>query len=270
LRFFYGKLIAGALGLLLGGPIGLLIGLFVGHAFDRGMVKTLAFGSPGNMQRIRETFFETTFTLLGYVAKADGRVSESEIQHTEALFAQMGLSAEQRQRAIGLFKRGTAPDFHPEPVVAAFVGITQGQRVLTQTLLLFLVTLALSDQKLEPSERAALQRVAAALNITVGELDQLLQMAQAQMHFHGAGAGDTAAPAGSTLEDAYMALGIDKGASDAEVKKAYRRRMSENHPDKLIAKGVPEDMIKLATERSQEIQAAYDMIRRARGMGRAA
>jgi DnaJ like chaperone protein len=49
-------------------------------------------------------------------------------------------------------------------------------------------------------------------------------------------------------------------------KKAYRRLMSENHPDKLIAKGVPDEMIKIATERSQEISNAYEVIRNARGM----
>jgi DnaJ like chaperone protein len=89
-------------------------------------------------------------------------------------------------------------------------------------------------------------------------------MAQAQEHFHGQG-GYGAQP-GTTLEDAYTALGIDSQVSDRDLKRAYRKRMSENHPDKLIAKGVPEDMIKLATERSQEIQAAYQMIRQSRGL----
>ncbi|MGJ8687769.1 MAG: DnaJ domain-containing protein, partial [Spongiibacteraceae bacterium] len=66
------------------------------------------------------------------------------------------------------------------------------------------------------------------------------------------------------LQDAYKAIGVEETASDAELKKAYRRLMSEHHPDKLIAKGVPEDMIKMATEKSQEIQAAYEMIKKSR------
>jgi len=87
-------------------------------------------------------------------------------------------------------------------------------------------------------------------------------MAQAQEHFH---SGDSfGAQPGTSMEDAYTALGVAADVSDRELKQAYRKRMSENHPDKLIAKGVPEHMVKLATERSQEIQAAYEMIKKTR------
>lgn len=53
---------------------------------------------------------------------------------------------------------------------------------------------------------------------------------------------------------------------DRELKKAYRRLMSENHPDKLSANGVPKEMVELATERSQNITTAYDLIKQSRGM----
>ena len=89
-------------------------------------------------------------------------------------------------------------------------------------------------------------------------------MASAQGQFHGQGP-DTSAP---TLDDAYTALGISADVSDGDVKKAYRKLMSQNHPDKLTARGVPEDMLKLATEKSQEIQAAYELIRKSRGLSR--
>ncbi len=70
---------------------------------------------------------------------------------------------------------------------------------------------------------------------------------------------------GTSLDDAYAALGVDSSVTDKELKRAYRKLMSENHPDKLIARGVPADMVKLATEKSQEIQAAYEMVRKSRG-----
>ena len=60
----FGKLIAGALGLIVGNIPGLLLGVFVGHAFDRGMARTAQFGSPEQIARIKKTFFETTFRLL--------------------------------------------------------------------------------------------------------------------------------------------------------------------------------------------------------------
>ncbi len=262
----YGKLIGGLLGLLVGNVFGLIVGVFIGHTFDRGLAATLKFGSPENLERIKINFFETTFLLLGYLAKADGRVSKQEIAHTEQIFNQMGLSAQQRERAIELFRQGSAGDFQVEPAVAAFVQTCGSQRQLQQTMLLFLISLALADQKIEPAEHAALARIATLMGLGVAQLEQLLRMAQAQDHFHGQGG--FAAQPGTSLEDAYAALGVDSSVTDKELKRAYRKLMSEHHPDKLIAKGVPEDMVKLATERSQEIQAANEMIRKHRGIGK--
>ena len=259
---FYGKLIGGLIGLLVGGIIGLAIGVFIGHMFDRGLAHTLRFGSPENIERIKASFFETTFLLSGYLAKADGRISQQEIDHTEVVFRQMGLSGEQRQRAIELFRQGAAAEFQVEPVVSAFNQVCGPQRQLQQTLLFFLVSLALADRKLEQAEHDALLRIASLLGFGTTQLEQLLRMATAQEHFHGR---DGFAPQpGTSLEDAYTALGVSADVDDRELKRAYRKLMSENHPDKLIAQGVPEDMVKLATERSQEIQAAYEMIKKAR------
>ena len=81
------------------------------------------------------------------------------------------------------------------------------------------------------------------------------------MHFAG-GQVDSAA----ALDDAYKALGVDKDSTDAEVKRAYRKLMSKYHPDKLMGQGLPEDMIKVATEQAKEIQLAYDLVCKQRGM----
>ena len=262
---FFGKVIGGLLGFLVGGFIGLIIGLFVGHLFDRGLVTSLKFASPENIRRIKTSFFETTFLLSGYLAKADGRVSEVEIRHTEQIFTQMALDAERRKRAIELFRQGAAPDFQVEPVISDFLQACGHQRQLQQAMLLVLISLAMADQSLDAAEHDALRRIATLLGYGTAQLEQLLRMAQAQEHFH---SGDSfAAQPGTTLDDAYTALGVTREVSDRELKQAYRRRMSENHPDKLMAKGVPEHMVKLATERSQEIQAAYEMIRKSRGTG---
>lgn len=262
----FGKLIGGFLGFLVAGIVGLVIGVVVGHAFDRGLVQTLRFSSPENLERIKTSFFETTFLLSGHLAKADGVISRQEVDHTEQLIAQMGLNADQRRRAIELFRQGSATDFDLEATVSGFLQVCGPQRQLQQTLLLFLISLALADHIIEPAEHAALVRIASLLGMGSAQLEQLLRMAQAQEHFHGE-SGFSAQP-GTSLEDAYQALGVSGDVNDKELKRAYRKLMSENHPDKLIAKGVPEDMVKLATERSQEIQAAYEMVRKQRGIKR--
>jgi len=259
---YYGKIIGGVIGLLVLGPIGLILGLIVGHMFDNGLMQTLKFASPQNIARIKQSFFETTFLLSGYLAKADGHISQQEIDHTEAIISQMGLNAEQRKRAIGFFQQGSAAEFQLEPAVSSFMETCRGQRQLCQTLLFFLISLALADQKIDQAEQAALQRMATLLGFSPAQLQQMLRMAQAQGHFHGS-SGYGAQP-GTSLEDAYDALGVSADVDDKTLKRAYRKLMSENHPDKLIAQGVPEDMIKLATERSQEIQAAYEMIKKSR------
>lgn len=262
-----GKVIAGAIGFIAGGIGGLLVGLVVGHFFDRGLGRTLRFASPENLRRVQQRFFDTTFLLSGFLAKADGRISEQEVAHTEQLFVQLGLNAEQRRNAIALFKRGAEPGFDPATATADFVRDTGNQRQLRQALLLFLISLAHADAGLEPAEHAALVRIASGLGVGAAELEGLVRMAQAQGHFHKGGAG-AASSSGPSVDDAYAALGVSSDVNDRDLKRAYRKRMSENHPDKLIAQGVPEEMVKLATERSQEIQAAYDVVRRQRGLAR--
>ena len=69
----------------------------------------------------------------------------------------------------------------------------------------------------------------------------------------------------SALDTAYAALGVASDATDTEIKRRYRKLMSENHPDKLIAEGVPDELLRVATERAQEITAAYEVIQQARG-----
>jgi DnaJ like chaperone protein len=267
-RQISGKVIAGLIGFLAFGPVGLLFGLVLGHAFDKGLWRALQLSGPDAVHIMRAQFFETTFSLLGFIAKSDGRVSEAEIAQTEALFAQLRLSAEQRRTAIAHFKDGAAADFDPAATVSRFRECLGPRRQAQHTLIVFLVGIALADGSLASSERAALKQVAGLLSMPSGALDQLISMLNAQSRFQerayqqrgGRHQGNFDGP--SELDTAYAALGLTLGASASEVKRRYRKLMSENHPDKLIAEGVPDELLKVATARAQEITAAYEVIQR--------
>jgi DnaJ like chaperone protein len=261
-----GKVIAGLLGLLVAGIPGLIFGLVLGHLFDRGLATAMGRGGAG-LDELRQKFFRTTFLLMGHVAKADGRVSKAEIEHTEQLFRQLGLNDEQRHEAILLFKQGAEEGFSAAAAARDFLQAGGAHPMLKQTLLMFLITLALADEQLHQGERAALLAIGESLGFARASVEDLLRMAAAQEQFHEQAGRPSHTP---TLENAYAALGVSREASDAEIKRAYRKLMSQHHPDKLTARGVPEDMLKLATEKSQEIQAAYELIRKARDTSRAA
>jgi len=256
-----GKLIGGAIGALAFGWFGLVLGLLIGHLADSVYRVRAVVGE--SVRDIRGAFFETTFALMGRIAKSDGRISEHEIAVTEQLMGRMGLGPGHRQEAIALFKRGAAPGFDVEAQLTKFMLHCGTHPTLRQMLLMFLFSTAAADGALSEPEHELLARIAARIGFSTVAFEQLLRMFSAQDHFSEA---PGAAPASRTLADAYAALGIAESVDDAEAKQAYRRLMSQYHPDKLIAEGVPEDMIRMATERTQEIQNAWEQIRRARGL----
>ncbi len=267
-----GKVIAGFIGFVAFGPAGLLFGLVLGHAFDRGLWRALQLSGPEAVHIMRAQFFETTFTLLGFVAKADGRVSEAEVAQTEALFAQLRLNTAQRRSAIEHFKTGSAAGFDPSPTVAKFNDCLGPRRQAQHTLMAFLVGIALADGTFSQTERNALYRLGELLTLPRREVDQLISMVNAQAQFQqgtyrqSAGQGGYAQRSSkSELNTAYAALGLNADVSDADLKRRYRKLMSENHPDKLIAEGVPDELLRVATERAQEITAAYEVIQQSRG-----
>jgi len=257
---FIGKLLGALFGYLAGGPIGAIVGFIAGYFFDKGLKEVRSSDSPQHNADIERAFFTTVFTVMGHLAKADGRVSEEEIAGAEHMMEALGLTPERRREAIDLFKRGTAADFQVEPQISDFLQHCSTRPELKGLLLEYLLGMALADGVLHAAEQELLQRVATYLGVSAQQFEQLLEMLRAQQRFHAGG--PQAAP--DALADAYRALGVTPQASDSEVKTAFRRLMSQHHPDKLIAQGVPEDMIRLATEKAQEIQAAYALIERSR------
>lgn len=263
-----GKWIGAIIGAVIGNIPGAILGYFGGWLYERRrQFQSLNF-QQGNSEQAQETFFVTTFTLLGYIAKADGRVSKAEIQQAEELMDKLQLTADHRRRAIDLFKRGSSGEFELAALIQQFNQDCGRHQNLRQMLLVYLVNLALADQQLDASEENALREIARLLGIPAFAFDQMIKMIRAQNQFGGSqyqqGHYGSHNASQNEIELAYQALGVEASISDKDLKKAYRKLMSQYHPDKLMGQGLPEDMIQEATERSKEIQVAYDLIRKSR------
>lgn len=254
------KLIGIIAGYYIFGFIGALIGLIVGSFFDRVRVYGSGGMNPLSNALRQGVFLETVFILMGKLAKADGHVSQDEIAHVEQFMQKLGMTAEHRVRAIALFKQGADPAFDIDPTYKRFMAICGHTKNLKQVLLVYLIVMAMADGHLHPAEEALLADIAGRLGYDQAAFKLVLDMVLNQSHFAGGQANVAAA-----LDDAYKALGISKDSTDQEMKRAYRKLISQYHPDKLIGQGVPEDMIAMATEQAKEIQLAYDLIKKNRG-----
>lgn len=243
------------------GFFGALLGFFAGSFLDR--MRAYGAGAINPLQNaLRQgVFLETVFISMGKLAKADGVVTKDEIEHVEQFMQKLGMTAEHRSQAIAWFKQGADPACDIAPVCKRFMAVCGKTRNLTQVLLVYLIVMALADGHFHPAEEALLTDIASQLGYDQAAFRQLLEMVLNQSHF-----GSGQAHPADALEDAYKALGVTKDSTDAEIKRAYRKLMSQYHPDKLMGQGVPEDMIAMATEQAKEIQLAHDLIKKHRNI----
>lgn len=252
---WWGKLAGGGIGLVLGGPLGGMLGAVLGHQVD----KAKSGGDAGSKERAQAAFFTATFSMMGHIAKADGQVTQKEIQVAEEIFNHMNFQPEQRKAAIELFNRGKEDDFDPQEVLSQFKQECGRKITLIQMFMQIQLQAVYADGSKHPQEERVLKEICQALGYPSAMLSQLEAMLFSQQSSY-----KQSGPSANDISNAYSIMGLDKQASDAEIKKAYRRLMSQHHPDKLISKGLPEEMIKIATDKSQQIQKAYELIKKTR------
>ena len=249
---WWGKMIGGTLGFMMGGPLGALIGTTLGHQVDAGNAGLRS--RPSDQERIQLSFFVATFSVMGHIAKADGQVSQKEIQMATRLMDQLRLDTHQRKAAIDLFDQGKLADFPLNEVLRQFRSECQRRTTVIRMFIEIQVQAAMADGRLDPQENLILLHVADVLGFDHSEVESLINLIS--------GTSDQrAGEAARSIEQSYKILGVSNEDSDDTIKKSYRRLMSQHHPDKLIAKGVPEEMIELATEKTREIRSAWEHVR---------
>jgi DnaJ like chaperone protein len=195
------------------------------------------------------------------LCKADNVVTRDEINAVEQMFDMLKLQGESREQAKAAFNRGKQADFDLDAAVGQFARISRGRGPLLQLFLQLQCMAVAADGRVDRAEHAMLVRIAQRLGLTEADVSQLEALLRAAMGGPSAAGGR---PQKDRLDDAYTALGITADATPAEVKRAYRKLISQNHPDKLAARGLPESMRPVAEERSRELNSAYDMIKSAR------
>ncbi|PKF78640.1 co-chaperone DjlA [Vibrio sp. vnigr-6D03] len=283
----FGKILGFFFGFLFGNIPGALLGLFLGHQFDKARNRQSrgfqssggpkGFGGPSQAEKQAE-FFKSAFAVMGHVAKAKGQVTKEEIQLASAMMERMSLHGEQRTAAQEAFRSGKSADFPLEETLASVRVATGGRFDLLQFFLELQISAAFADGDLHPSERNVLHVIAKGLGFSSQQLEQRLQMQEAAFRFqqggfggghsghqHSGSSGQWQASSASQLPDAYKVLGVAESADSKAVKRAYRKLMNEHHPDKLVAKGLPPEMMQVAKEKAQEIQSAYDLIKKEKG-----
>ncbi|MBK6673539.1 MAG: co-chaperone DjlA [Proteobacteria bacterium] len=251
-----GKLIGGALGAFFG-PVGIAVGAAIGHGYDSG-----ALGGPA--RRPAEQFYRSTFRIMGHVAKADGRVTEREIEAARSVMHSLRLGPDQVQAAIALFTAGKQPGFDLESELSELRASCGAHPEILRVFLEIQLRFALAGSDMVGAVRARVTRVAQG----VGVEPPLLARMEAALRGGDARASGVAGQAGidDRIAAAYRTLEVDADITNDELTKAYRRLMSRHHPDKLKANGLPDSMLEHAKQRTQAIREAYDLLRERRGM----
>lgn len=253
-------LLGALIGYWIGGATGMVLGSLIGYAF--GSVSRMVVHR--GVRTVQSRFLDATFAVMGALCKADGVVTRAEIETVEAIFAHLHLSPAQKDAAKAAFARGKSPEFDLDAEVTAFARSLGAGGVLLQLFLQLQLMAVAADGQVHPAEREMLVRVARQLGLAEHDIAQLEALLRSASSGQGSASAASGPPPRERLDDAYTALGVTPAASESEIKKAYRKMISENHPDKLASQGLPENLRELAEERARKINAAYDLIKRAR------
>jgi DnaJ like chaperone protein len=248
----WGKIIGAGAGFAVGGPLGALMGGLAGHAVDvmRSQTAEQMAGEAGQVPPERQGTKTIAFTIgvivLGAkMAKADGRVTPDEVAAFKEVFR---VPPEEMKNVGRVFNQARKDSRGFEPYARQLGGMFRDNPAVLEELLDGLFHIARADGRVSPEEVAFLERVAAEFGFSPEDWQRI-----------------RAANLGADGGDPYAILGVPHDADEEAIKRAYRDLVRENHPDRLVAQGMPQEFVELANEKLATINQAYAKIRKARG-----
>ena len=232
-----GGLVGGMIGFTFLGPLGALIGSVVGSRMGRNSVRRK---NPNNFDH-QVAFFAALFACLAKIAKADGQVTTEEINKIEDFITQkFNLDGEQRNFAINIFQKAKDDNVSFDAYAKQLASLLKRSPNSLMIFYELLFELAMADGELHPNEEKLLKKVPKIFGFNDGLYNQLFQKY------------------GLKTQNFYEVLGVSKQMKFDEIRKIYLKKRREYHPDKLISKGLPEELIEKAKEKFIEIQEAYE------------
>lgn len=259
----WGKVLGALFGLALLKLPGLFLGLFVGHLADQWFSRRTdlwqRFYMPADNQSEQALFMYSSFAIMGHLAKANGVVTREHIEQATLFMQQLGLTQAQQREAQAAFRDGKAVNFPFKNQVTEFYQCYRNRPDVLQLFLEIQLTTVCRGSKLQSEQVTLLLQLAEIFRIPTRSLEHLLKVYQAQFSRT-----TSTVSSESQLAAAYQTLGCHAQMSDLEIKRAYKKLMSQHHPDKLMSQGVPAAMLEVAKKRTQDIQAAYELIKQQR------
>ncbi len=262
--FYWGTLLGAAIGFYLeeipGGMFGIIVGYLVDksiHALQKpGFTKI----NPADLAQLQREFFLTTFAVMGHVASAMGKGADGNNEALNKVIARLNLPPDVHQEAIELYRQGQSQNFDLKRSILTFYNECHQQVHLLELFVEIQLLAAYRDGAIHPQQNQILLTIAKMLQLSRADYDRILSTIRAEDHFAREKMSGVADDSGSDA-DAYAILYLSPNATNEEIKKAYRRLTSMHHPDKLVAKGLPEEMLKIAEDKTREIRIAYERIR---------
>lgn len=271
----WGKMIFGGLGAAIGGPIGAGLGALAGHyMFDEDAQSSAYSDMPVKRRKSssskRKTvdlgeeefhyaYFYFLVSVMAKMAKADGRVCEKEVAVFKNFMRKCGFDKQTREKAIEIFNKAKADRYSAKRYLEQLASMTGNDQEFAGFLLYNLLAFALADGDIHPKERKILNDLEKTFGLPRGTVQNAINGVSQDM-------GVTSPKA--KIHEAYELLGCTPDMTDKEIKKLYRNKCVNFHPDKIQGKGLPDEFTQFANQQMHIINEAYDTVIKSRGKGK--